>query len=364
MPATSSPTATPGGSGTDAWRGCCPRCCGRCTPTSTCRSRRTAALAAATDRVVACACPRSRGRSGARRRRPTSTTGGRRRWRCARSTPSTVAASTPSTRPRCTTPPRPTRLFRARGPVVDVQTHLVDPVLWHGPHAAALGHFLRMVDPERWPDAVDPHAIDAAAWAALVFGASETAVALLTSTPGPAGENVLENAQIAAVRDVTDRYAGYRARADPHDRAPEPRAGRARPDGGVVARRCGRRRGRCTRSPARRPRRRPPADGSSTTPRSARRSSNGCAALGPRIVCAHKGLGGPVPDASVAAASPRDIGPAAAAFPDIDFVVYHSGYERDPRRRRGGVRPDRAERRRPAGRVGRARTASAPGGNV
>ena len=98
--------------------------------------------------------------------------------------------------------------FRAHGPVVDVQTHLVDPTLWHGPHAAALGHFLRMVDPERWPDAVDPHAIDAAAWAALVFGASETAVALLTSTPGPAGENVLENAQIAAVRDVTDRYGG------------------------------------------------------------------------------------------------------------------------------------------------------------
>jgi predicted TIM-barrel fold metal-dependent hydrolase len=53
-------------------------------------------------------------------------------------------------------------------------------------------------------------------------------------------------------------------------------------------------------------------------------------ALGPRVVAAHKGLGGPVPDRSVAAASPRDIGPAAAAFPDIRFVVYHSGYERDP----------------------------------
>jgi predicted TIM-barrel fold metal-dependent hydrolase len=53
-------------------------------------------------------------------------------------------------------------------------------------------------------------------------------------------------------------------------------------------------------------------------------------AIGPTIVCAHKGLGGPVPDASVAAASPRDIGPAAAAFPMIDFVVYHSGYERNP----------------------------------
>src|SRR5580700_5331609 len=52
--------------------------------------------------------------------------------------------------------------------------------------------------------------------------------------------------------------------------------------------------------------------------------------LGPRVVATHKGLGGPIPDASVAAASPRDIGPAAASFPDIDFVVYHSGYECDP----------------------------------
>ena len=53
-------------------------------------------------------------------------------------------------------------------------------------------------------------------------------------------------------------------------------------------------------------------------------------ALGPRVVAAHKGLGGPIPEQSVDAASPRDIGPAAAAFPDIRFVVYHSGYERDP----------------------------------
>src|SRR5260221_590059 len=33
-------------------------------------------------------------------------------------------------------------------------------------------------------------------------------VALLTSTPGKPGENILENGQIAAVRDVVERYAG------------------------------------------------------------------------------------------------------------------------------------------------------------
>jgi uncharacterized protein len=40
------------------------------------------------------------------------------------------------------------------------------------------------------------------------------------------------------------------------------------------------------------------------------------------IVCVHKGLSGGSPYAS-----PRDIGPAAKAHPDISFVVYHSGYE-------------------------------------
>jgi predicted TIM-barrel fold metal-dependent hydrolase len=68
-------------------------------------------------------------------------------------------------------------------------------------------------------------------------------------------------------------------------------------------------------------------------------------ALGPRVVATHKGIGGPVPDASVAAASPRDIGPAAAAFPDITFVVYHSGYERDPAGQEGPYDPAEVEPR-------------------
>ena len=39
--------------------------------------------------------------------------------------------------------------------------------------------------------------------------------------------------------------------------------------------------------------------------------------IGPPIVCVHKGLGG----------DPSDVGPAAAAHPDITFVAYHSGFE-------------------------------------
>jgi hypothetical protein len=44
--------------------------------------------------------------------------------------------------------------------------------------------------------------------------------------------------------------------------------------------------------------------------------------LGQRIVCVHKGFG-------PAAASPADIGPAAARHPDLAFCVYHSGFEAD-----------------------------------
>jgi hypothetical protein len=47
--------------------------------------------------------------------------------------------------------------------------------------------------------------------------------------------------------------------------------------------------------------------------------------VGPRIVCIHKGLNlGPT--GGVDYYSPRDMGPAASANPDIDLVAYHSGY--------------------------------------
>jgi predicted TIM-barrel fold metal-dependent hydrolase len=43
---------------------------------------------------------------------------------------------------------------------------------------------------------------------------------------------------------------------------------------------------------------------------------------GSKLVCAHKGLSGLVPTGS-----PRDFGPAATMFPDINFIAYHSGFE-------------------------------------
>jgi predicted TIM-barrel fold metal-dependent hydrolase len=219
--------------------------------------------------------------------------------------------------------------FRGEQPVIDVQTHLVDPARWHGASARALSAFLEMADPDRWHGGVNPAAIDAAAWASLVFGSSETAIALLTSTPGPAAANVITNQQIAAAREVVDRYAGSgslltHAIVHPNLGPAEldgmgDFAAELRPDGWKCYTLYG-----------------PPTKGSPTGGWFLDDEEVGFPFLeqvrhhGPHVVAAHKGLSGVVPDAALPAASPRDIGPAAAAFPDITFVVYHSGYERDP----------------------------------
>ena len=43
---------------------------------------------------------------------------------------------------------------------------------------------------------------------------------------------------------------------------------------------------------------------------------------GPTTICADKGISG-----LIDTGSPRNIGPAALAYPDLTFVAYHSGYE-------------------------------------
>ena len=228
--------------------------------------------------------------------------------------------------------------FSGTAPVVDVQTHFIDPARWDRPSAAGLASYLAMVDESRWGGGIDPYLIDAAEWASLVFGTSETAVALLTSTPGSAEDNVLTNPQIAAARDIVAKY-GASGRVLTHTIV-HPNLGPSEleqmatwqaqlsPSGWKVYTLYG-----------------PPTAASPTGGWFLDDEEIGMPfleqvrALGPRVVATHKGLGGPIPDASVAAASPRDIGPAAAAFPDIDFVVYHSGYERNPEGEEGPYDP-------------------------
>ncbi|MGH2736643.1 MAG: amidohydrolase family protein, partial [Actinomycetota bacterium] len=48
----------------------------------------------------------------------------------------------------------------------------------------------------------------------------------------------------------------------------------------------------------------------------------------PKLVAAHKGFA--LPGFDQRAASPRDVGPAARAFPQVKFLIYHSGYDGEP----------------------------------
>jgi hypothetical protein len=221
--------------------------------------------------------------------------------------------------------------------VIDVQTHLVSPKRWRAGKAEALAGFLRMVDPDRWSGGIDPELLSGASWAQKLFGESETNIALLTSLPGRAHENVLTNQEIAACRDLVDRYAGTNRvlthtivhpnlGAQEMERLPEWAEG-LRPAGWKVYTLWD-----------------PPEliapggfgqgwfldDERIGIPflEAVRRTTT-------TIVCAHKGIGAPIPGASPDGSSPRDIGPVAVRYPDLVFVVYHSGYELDPDGREG-----------------------------
>jgi len=229
--------------------------------------------------------------------------------------------------------------FAGTTPVIDVQTHLVRPSRFHTSSAAALFGFLRMVDPARWSEAIDPDLLSAPAWVSCVFGGSETAVALLTSPPGRTGDRVLENDDIAAVREIVDRYAGS-GRVLTHTIV-HPNLGPAELDAMVRWRDQLRPSGWKVYTlwdPPDRPGEGWFLDDERTGVPFLERVRE----LGPRLVCAHKGIAGPIPSATPAASSPRDVGPAAALFPDIDFVVYHSGYDIDPANEEGSHSDDPA----------------------
>jgi predicted TIM-barrel fold metal-dependent hydrolase len=209
--------------------------------------------------------------------------------------------------------------------VVDIQTHLVRPTLTATGAGEALFGYLRTVDPDRWGGDIDPSLISGVAWATNVFGLSETAVALLTSPPGRAHENVLTNDDIAVAREIVNRYAGtgrvlshtiVHPNLGPVERdAMAEWSDRLQPDGWKVY---------TLWEP-------PEARGSGgwflDDEETGGPFLEAVRASGRTIVTAHKGLGAPIASLVPAGASPRDVGPAAAAHPDVTFVIYHSGYE-------------------------------------
>jgi predicted TIM-barrel fold metal-dependent hydrolase len=201
--------------------------------------------------------------------------------------------------------------------VIDVQTHYVASARAEQPPARAILDFIRSVAPQRWADLRGAAALSLAEYLRCLFVESETALAVLTSAPGEGERNILTNHEIAVTRELIDRLAGagrllHHAIVHPNlpgelDAMPRLHE-RLRPDGWKVYTLYGDgAAGRGFR-----------LDDERTGIPFLERSR----ALGVRVICAHKGF-----SSLARTGSPQDVGPAAAAFPDLDLLVYHSGYE-------------------------------------
>jgi uncharacterized protein len=206
--------------------------------------------------------------------------------------------------------------FSGDAPVVDVQTHFVAD----RPECAHWNHTLRAlyrgVAPQWWRGLDDLVAYDMTAYLRCVFGESETAVAVLTSAPGTGPDRMLHDRELAGVRALCDRLAGSGRLLNHCVVSPEL-------PGAIAAMHDARERYRPV--------------GWKVYTLFTDAGSPGwflddeatgvpfleqVRASGVRRVCAHKGISNLAPTGS-----PRDVGPAAAAFPDLDFLIYHSGYE-------------------------------------
>jgi predicted TIM-barrel fold metal-dependent hydrolase len=205
--------------------------------------------------------------------------------------------------------------FSGDAPVIDVQTHFVAdrPECAHWNHT--LQAMYRAIAPHWWRGLDDLVAYDMTAWLRCVFGESETAVAVLTSAPGTGPDRMLHDRELAGVRALCDRLAGSGRLLNHCVVSPEL-------PGAIAAMHDARERYA-------------PAGWKVYTMGAAGGSGwflddeetgvpflEEVRASGVRRVCAHKGISNLVPTGS-----PRDVGPAAAAFPDLDFLIYHSGYE-------------------------------------
>ena len=209
--------------------------------------------------------------------------------------------------------------FAGDSPVIDVQTHFVadrpECARWN----RTLRALYRGVAPQWWRGLDEIVAYDMTAYLRCVFGESETAVAVLTSAPGTGPDRMLHDRELAGVRALCDRLAGSGRLLNHCVVSPElpgaldaMHAARERyaPAGWKVYTLGGGSPGESARGWFL-------DDEAIGVPFLEQVRTSGV-----RRVCAHKGISNLVPTGS-----PRDVGPAAAAFPDLDFLIYHSGYE-------------------------------------
>lgn len=211
--------------------------------------------------------------------------------------------------------------FRSDGPVIDVQTHWIEDKPALADFQQHVFATYRRQAPDWWSGIEGMTAYTLAEYLRCVFVESETAVAVLSSTPGNTdGDMLITNAEMVGIRELVDRMAGtgrllqhtvVRPNAGDIDRMPDwadtfrPAAWKVYTMGVMEAGRLGYdREWRLD-------------DDETGFP-----FLEQARATGVRRVCAHKGVSG-----LVASGAPEDVGPAAAAFPEIDFLIYHSGYE-------------------------------------
>lgn len=202
--------------------------------------------------------------------------------------------------------------------VIDVQTHFMAPHCQQTAMPQLTEMYLRAVMPDWWKELDGIVAYDLAAYLTNVFLKTETAVAVLTSGPGHDEFRHLFNDEMAATRALIDGLAGtgrllnhsvVHPNTDGEIEAMERWRDEYRPAGWKVYTL-----GETT------------AEGIvndwKLTDDNGMRFLERARELDVRLICAHKGISFLAENGS-----PADIGPAAAAFPDLDFIVYHSGYE-------------------------------------
>jgi predicted TIM-barrel fold metal-dependent hydrolase len=212
-------------------------------------------------------------------------------------------------------------VFASDGPVVDVQTHWVASRESLLPFQRRLLKLYRRFAPDWWTGLDGVAAYSLAEYLRCVFVESETAVAVISANPTANGDMMLRNDEMAGMRELFDRMAGT-GRLLNHT-VVRPNAGEIehmaewaeayRPVGWKVYTMGDMGDDHKTFIPG---------SGWRLDDATGRRFLEQARALGVNLVCAHKGVSG-----LVAASAPDDVGPAARAFPDISFVIYHSGYE-------------------------------------
>jgi predicted TIM-barrel fold metal-dependent hydrolase len=214
--------------------------------------------------------------------------------------------------------------FASDGPVIDVQTHWIANRPSLKAFEANIMNIYRMLAPSWWDEIQGIAAYNIAEYLRCVFIEAETALAVISAAPGnDSGEMFLKNDELAGMRELFDRAVGSTPRLLNHT-VVRPSVGEAdrmaewasaySPVGWKVY--------TMGLMDDEYQHYRPGTGWRLDDDESGMPLLEGARATDVKVVCAHKGLSG-----MVDAGSPDDVGPAALAYPDIDFLIYHSGYE-------------------------------------